>query len=123
MAILRRYNVKTKTFEDHVVADVTVAGFRRPLPEISDRQFFQQLAIDGYVTHAEALAAVATGALPAAIEAIVSGIPVNAQFAARMVLSGATRFERNHQLVEVFAAAVGMDTAALDAFWRAASEL
>ncbi len=57
---------------------------------ISDRQFFQALAQAGAITPEEALAAVMTGTLPATIEAAVSSLPKDQQFAARMLLSGAT---------------------------------
>lgn len=117
-----RYNPDTGTYDD-VEDDFEIAEVVIPAPPISDRQFFQQLAIDGFISESEALAAVATGTLPAAVEAIVSAMSVADQFAARMLLSGATMFYRSHPLVEVFAAAIGMDAAALDAFWSSASAL
>ena len=45
------------------------------------------------------------------------------QFAARMLLSGATMFERRHPLVEAFAAHMGMTPAEVDALWLAAAVL
>jgi hypothetical protein len=85
---------------------------------ISDRQFAQGLAGAGLITEAEALTWVRTGDLPAAIEAYVESRPAGERFAARMVLSGATIFERAHPLTAAFGAAVGMDDTALDTFWR-----
>lgn len=85
---------------------------------VSDRQFFQQLAVAGHITEAEALAAVATGTIPAAMEALVQQLPAESQFAARMLLSGATSFERAHPLTATLGAMYGMDSAALDTFWR-----
>lgn len=93
------------------------------LPAISDRQFFQALAQAGAITADEALAAVMTGRLPAAIEAAVSALPAAERFAARMVLSGATAFERGHPMVARLGAAIGYDAAALDALWQAAAAL
>lgn len=90
---------------------------------ISDRQFFQALAQAGAITADEALAAVMTGRLPAAIEAAVSALPEAQQFAARMLLSGATAFERGHPMVAQLGAALGYDDKALDALWSAAAAL
>ncbi len=93
------------------------------LPAISDRQFFQALALAGAITADEALAAVMTGRLPAAIEAAVSALPAAERFAARMLLSGATAFERGHPMVARLGAAIGYDAAALDALWHRAAAL
>ncbi|MBB4102396.1 hypothetical protein [Allorhizobium borbori] len=117
-----RYNAETDTYED-VEDDFEIAEVVIPSPPISDRQFFHQLAIDGRISEAEALAAVATGTLPAAVETIVSGLSSVDQFSARMLMTGATSFHRDHPLVIVFATAIGMDADGLDEFWSAASEL
>ncbi|KMO43131.1 hypothetical protein VQ03_09290, partial [Methylobacterium tarhaniae] len=93
------------------------------LPAVSDRQFFQSLAAAGTISQDEALAAVMTGTLPARIEAAVAGLPAAEQFAARMLLSGATAFERSHPMVAQLGAALGYDAAALDALWRQAAAL
>ena len=96
-----------------------------PAPRtISDRQFFQMLAVSEAITKEEALAAVMVGTIPAALEAIVSGIAdENEQFAARMLLSGATQFVRDQPLVSAVAAARGMTEQQLDEFWSAAAAL
>lgn len=93
---------------------------RAPRPgTISDRQFFQGLALQSFITEAEALEAVKTGVLPAALETIVAGIAdPAAQFAARMILSGATMFERDHPMVATIGAAQGMTDAQIDDFWK-----
>ncbi|BCM86872.1 hypothetical protein mvi_53330 [Methylobacterium indicum] len=93
------------------------------LPAISDRQFFQALALAGAITPDAALAAVMTGRLPAPIEAAVTALPAAERFAARMLLSGATAFERGHPMVAQLGAAIGYDAAALDALWRQAAAL
>ncbi|TNC12491.1 hypothetical protein FF100_15570 [Methylobacterium terricola] len=64
-----------------------------------------------------------TGTLPARIDAAVAGLPEAEQFAARMLLSGATAFERGHPMVARLGAALGYDAAALDALWRQAATL
>lgn len=98
---------------------------RAPRPgTISDRQFFQGLALQSFITEAEALEAVKTGVLPAALETIVAGIAdPAAQFAARMILSGATMFERDHPLVASVGAALGLNEAQIDALFVAAAGL
>ncbi|AWN50031.1 hypothetical protein DK419_13025 [Methylobacterium terrae] len=64
-----------------------------------------------------------TGTLPERIEAAVASLPEAERFAARMLLSGATSFERAHPMVAQLGAALGYDAAALDALWRAAAAL
>jgi hypothetical protein len=91
--------------------------------EISDRQFFQQLAIQGIVSQSDALSAVKTGTLPQALQTIVSGLPVDQQFSAQMLLCGATVFERNHAMTIAIGAAYGWTPAQVDAFFTVAAAL
>lgn len=118
--------IETKDFDDvEVVAfEEDQSKLTASFPAISDRQFFQMLAVSEAITKEEALAAVMVGTIPAALEAIVSGIAdENEQFAARMLLSGATQFVRDHPLVSAVAAARGMTEQQLDEFWSAAAAL
>jgi hypothetical protein len=95
-----------------------------PVPtEISDRQFFQQLAIAGIITPTEAIAAVATGTIPAALKALVNQLPTDQMFGATMLLSGDVSFSRTHPLTAAIGAAYGMTAAQIDALWTAASKL
>jgi hypothetical protein len=95
-----------------------------PLPEqISDRQFFQQLALSGIITTAEALAAVKTGEIPVAIQVIVNAMPADQQFNAQMILSGATVFERNHPMTIAIGEAYGWTSEQVDGFFRTAAAL
>ncbi len=99
---------------------------KRPTKIISDRQFFHALALEGKITEQEAEDAVATGAIPAAMQAIVDGISDhNAKFAAKMLLKGATEFDNKHPLVTTYAAAQSppMTDADVDALWDFASTL
>lgn len=86
---------------------------------ISDRQFFQTLAEPPFelITQAEALAAVKTGTVPAALIALMAGLPPEAQFSTEMLLSGAIEFRRHHPLVEAFGTAFGWTSEQIDAFW------
>jgi hypothetical protein len=92
-------------------------------PSISDRQFFHILALDGLITEAEAIAAVKTGDAPAAFETFISSLPEGDRFNARMLLEGATTFERNHPLTAAFGTMYGMAAEEIDDLWRRASAL
>lgn len=95
-----------------------------PVPqEISDRQFFQQLAIMGLISEGEAIAAVSTGTLPPAMAGFVDELPAEQRFAARMALQGATTFVRTNPLVETFGEMQGMTSEQIDDLWRAAAQL
>jgi hypothetical protein len=95
-----------------------------PVPStISDRQFFQQLAVGGLITESEALAAVQTGTLPAALVAFIDQLPAEQQFPARMLLTGATSFERAHPLTDAFGSMYGMNGEQVDQLWRDAAKL
>lgn len=91
---------------------------------ISDRQFFQQAAIQGFITKEDALQAVRTGFIPAPLQAIVDTIsdPTD-KFNAEMLLSGATEIQRYHPLTSVIGLAFGMSEQDIDTFFRNASKL
>lgn len=94
------------------------------IQDVSDRQFFQQAAVQGIITQAEALAAVQTGTIPAVLQAVVDGIEdAGEKFAAQMILSGATIFQRNAPLTASLGAAFGWMPEQIDAFFLAASAL
>lgn len=70
-----------------VAALDVVAAFdvnSRPTPQtISDRQFFQQLAVQGIITQDQALASNAA-VIPPPLLKIIDGMPADRQFAAKM---------------------------------------
>ncbi len=91
---------------------------------ISDRQFFQQAAIQGFITQEDALQAVKTGFIPATLQVIVDTITdPTEKFNAQMLLSGATEFQRNHPLTSVIGTAFGMTEEDINTFFRSASNL
>ena len=96
-----------------------------PVPQIiSDRQFFQQAAFLGIITTDEAIAAVATGTIPAILQAVVDDITdPDQKFAATMMLSGATTFERYHPFTNAVGAALGWTSDQVDQFFINASKL
>lgn len=91
--------------------------------EISDRQFFQQLALGGIITQAEALAAVKTGTMPAALQALIEALPADQRFGAQMIVSGATIFQRHHPMTDAIGASYGWKPEQIDTFFIAASAL
>jgi hypothetical protein len=80
----------------------------RPPAVVSDRQFFQALAMMGVITKQEARDAVKVGAIPWTMQQVVDAISnADERFAAEMLLAGATEFRFDHPLVSVFAQAQG----------------
>lgn len=95
-----------------------------PVPTaISDRQFFQQLAIDGVITEEGAENAVANGSIPAAMLTLIGALPDAQQFGARMMLKGATVFERYHPLTVTIGTLYGWTEPQIDELFRAAAVL
>lgn len=94
-----------------------------PVPQsISDRQFFQQLAAAGIITPDQALASNAA-VIPAPLLTIIEQMPAEQQFAAKMLVSGATVFERSHPMTIAIGTAYGWTAAQVDDFFRAAALL
>lgn len=129
---LRLYDVdlQTKTLvrNSYVISppepDPTPTTPPAPPMVISDRQFFQQAAVGGYITQADALAAVQTGFIPAPLQSIVDQISdPNERFAAEMLLSGATMFYRDHPLVAQIGSAFNMTPEQVDTFFLDAMAL
>lgn len=96
-----------------------------PVPSvISRRQFYQGLAVEGFITNQEALDAMRTGAMPAALQSILDGMTDNSsRFEAEMLLLGAHEFHRNHPLTIVIAEAQDMSEQEVDDFWRLCASL
>lgn len=91
-----------------------------PVPEsISDRQFAEQLAIDGLISIQEGLDWVSAGIVPTQLQTIVDAIEDPAMNrSANFLLRGATVFERRHPMTEFLGAALGKTSDDLDAIWR-----
>jgi hypothetical protein len=102
-----------------------------PVPEsISRRQFFQALALPlpwdatkTTITQQDGMAAMQTGAIPTALQTLVSGLPAAQQFGASMMITGNNTFERHNPLVITLGSAFGWTPAQIDTFWTAASLL
>lgn len=89
---------------------------------ITDRQFFQQLAVQSIITEDEALQANAA-VIPSELLTLIGTLPTDQQFAAKMKISGATTFLRNDPLTIAIGTAYGWTSAQIDAFFVAAAEL
>lgn len=111
------YNEATGEFIRHQTNATLVPN------KISDRQFFQQLAIEGLITEEEAINAVKDGTLPQQFENLILSLPLAEQFNARMLLSGATEFQRYHPMVEAFRVYLNYEPEAVDQIWLEASKL
>lgn len=128
-------------FEDHYLAiasDIAGPGWTwngtaliapiiAPAPpsipqEISDRQFFQQLAVQGIITQADALASNAA-VIPPPLLAIINQMPADQQFSAKMIISGATIYNRMDPLTIAIGTAYGWTSVQIDAFFTAAAAL
>lgn len=120
-------NADWQQYEVWLAAGNTAAPYTPPAPappqSVSRRQFFQQLAVQGVITQAEALAAVQTGTIPSELAALVSGLPAANQFAAQMKISGASDFLLSDPLTQELAIAYQWTTAQLAALWTAAAAL
>lgn len=110
--------------QDNVIPPYVPPEVVEPAPEeISDRQFFQELANREIITEEEALAAVMTGTIPAAMQAMIDALPEEQQFPATMLVSGATTFHRRHPLTGLIGILGSWDDAGLDKLWRDAHAL
>lgn len=123
-AWLAQGNMPTRIASMDELKDVLIAAGVINVPQtISDRQFFQQLAIAGVISQEEALAAVKTGDIPAALSGFIAALDDASRFNAEMLLSGATVFQRNHSLTNAVAMAQGMTADQVDEFFRQAAKL
>jgi hypothetical protein len=115
-----------KHTERHAARDRERIATRNAMPvtAIMRDQFFAQLATAGFITEAEALAALATGAIPSAIETVIQTMQATRQFRARTLMTGAPIINRTDQIVVEFLRAQGVTgPAAVAKFWKDASKL
>ena len=72
---------------------------------ITNRQLFAALALTGFITEAEALAAGRTGAVPAAIDNVFAELPAQEAFLARLTWATMREASRDHALISALVAA------------------
>lgn len=96
----------------------------RPWPSsISRRQFGHILAKEDTITEAEAIALVARGEIPVALETVIALLPEKQQFDARILVAGAATFEFDHPLIDQIAVIMGKSPAQKRDLFRAAGVL
>jgi hypothetical protein len=126
------YNInedKTLIIESYEIRDIPSPIIETPIQiieiptQISDRQFFHILALMKIITKEEALSAVKTGEIPAAMKSLIDQLEEDKKFDAEMLLSGATIFERNHQLVNNFGTMFGWTKEQIDQMFIDANKL
>lgn len=111
-----RIEVRTREFADTPGVNPVLPA---PLIPLSRRQFYEGLAGAGYITNAEALAAMA-GVIPKALSDLAATIAdPQEQFKAMMLLAGGRDFIRTYPLVEQFGEAKGLTSAQIDDLFRA----
>lgn len=115
------YDPETGTFAPPATSEPAP----EPVPdEVSDRQFFQQLALEGAITQDEALEAVSVGTLPSTLSTALAQIPdPTERFNAVITLVGATTYKRSHPLTGLLGQILDKDGDALDELWRKAAAL
>jgi hypothetical protein len=96
-----------------------------PVPSsISVRQFWAGLYKVGRITKAQALAAIRSGTVPAAIQAYIDGLAdAEAQFDAAVALSGQGTIQRDGALIAGIQARLTLTDAQVDTFFRTAGAL
>lgn len=118
---------ENQTEEDNYVLSWEAERLRAATPQsISDRQFFHALWKQNHITFEEAMAAVQTGTMP---QTIVDFLAMLDQYDpegandARVLLAGATTFDRDHYLTPVFGSMYNLNNDQIDALWRFAASL
>jgi hypothetical protein len=72
---------------------------------LTNRQLFAALALTGFITKAEALAAGRTGAVPAVVDAVFASLPEQDAFLARLTWATMREVSRDHALISAMIAA------------------
>jgi hypothetical protein len=105
---------------------VEANGYETDIPvikvtEISDVQFFYELAKRQIISPEDAIRS-NQGIIPPAVQSLIDLMPdANTKFAAEMLVSGATRFQRNHPFTEFIGTAFGYTSDQIDEFFTSAA--
>ena len=95
----------------------TEAEIRADLPPLSRRQVFIALHRLGLITASEAVAAAATGEVPAALSVSFSALPEPQQTDARVTFAAFQMAYRLDPMTAMIAASAGLSDAEIDATW------
>lgn len=101
-----------------------LASDPRPVQdEISDRQFWQAAAILGYITEAEAEAAVTVGTIPALLLAAINSLPSGQRFPVRMAVAGSNVFRMSSPATSLLMQLLGKIDEDKIKIWRLGASL
>lgn len=93
-----------------------------PVPqEVTRRQILTALGGLGWITEAEAEAALTTGQRPAVVDAVISQLPEGERFGARMKWAGFQHAYRTDSMVAALAMATDRDDEDIDALFTLAA--
>src|SRR6201998_4445664 len=107
-------------------ADPAVVAFLNPpppIPDITRRQFVQQMAAQGIIAQSDAIALVSNGTMPPSLSTVIAKLPTAEQFAANMFILSGEDFVRSSQLVIDIGTAYGFTSAQMDTFFTTAATL
>ena len=104
-------------FAPPVVEEPEPEDPRAAIPPLTRRQVFIALHRLGLITAAEAVAAAATGTVPAALEPLFAALPEPDQTDARVTFAAFQMAYRLDPMTAMIAAAAGMTEAQIDAIW------
>lgn len=99
------------------VPEPTPEELRAAIPPLTRRQVFIALHRLGLITADEAVAAAATGAVPAALEPVFAALPEPDQTDARVTFAAFQMAYRLDPMTAMIAAAAGMADEQIDAIW------
>lgn len=104
-------------FVPEPVAAPEPEDLRAHIPPLTRRQIFIALHRMGLISATEAVAAAATGAVPAALEPLFSALPEPEQTDARVTFAAFQLAYRLDPMTAMIAAAAGMSDAQIDTIW------
>lgn len=113
-------------YQDWIVAGNTPDPYippPAPILDITRRQFYQRLAVQGVITETEAKAGISGSTLPASLQTLVAALPADQQFNAECLLLGAQTLQRSHPMTDAIGTAYGWTSEQIDAFFIAAGTL
>lgn len=104
-------------FAPEPVPEPSPEDIRAAIPPLTRRQVFIALHRLGLITAPEAVAAAATGVVPAALEPAFAALPEPDQTDARVTFAAFQMAYRLDPMTEMIAAASGMTDEEIDAIW------
>ena len=100
------------------------ADLSQPAPIVlTNRQLFAALALTGFITEDEALAAGRTGAVPIAIDDVFAELPAQDAFLARLTWATMREVPRDHPLINAMVGANLATSAQVDAIFTLGASL